>query len=145
MRGVGGVPNDPGKAAAARLRKMAGPEMVRQVGAALKAGAGIIEVEAAISITNGATSGKGHVVSAPGQPPNADTHDLDRSITSALVEPLKAEVVASSRHAKPLEYGTSKMAARPFFKPAAEKHRQEVRDLIGRALNKIVKGGSVVP
>jgi hypothetical protein len=44
----------------ARVKRIAGPEMVRQVGAALFAAGSIIETEAARLITEGAVSGKGH-------------------------------------------------------------------------------------
>lgn len=132
------------KAHTARLRRIAGPEMVRQVGAALFAAGSIIEVEAAGLITAGAVSGKSHVASAPGQPPNADTHQLDRSIETVQVEPLKVEVSANAPHAVPLEFGTSKMAERPFMRPAVARKRKEAIDLIGAAVKKVVSGGKVV-
>lgn len=132
------------KAHVARVRRIAGPEMVRQIGAALYAGGSIIEVEAARSITEGAVSGKGHVPSRPGDAPSADTHLLDRSIETVQVEPLKVEVSANAPHAVPLELGTSRMAARPFMGPATQRKRKEVTDLIQRAVSKVVAGRSVV-
>lgn len=130
---------------AARVNRLAGPEMVRQVGAALFAAGSLIETSAARSITEGAVSGKGHVPSKPGQPPSADTHLLDRSIETHLVEPLKAEVSANAPYAVGLEFGTAKVAARPFMAPAAARERKAVVDLIQRAVKKIVSGGKVVP
>jgi hypothetical protein len=128
----------------ARVKRIAGPEMVRQVGAALFAAGSIIETEAARLITEGAVSGKGHTPSTPGNPPNADTHLLDRSIETALVEPLRAQVSANAPYSVPLEFGTSKMAARPYMGPATANKRKEAVDLIRAAVSKVVAGGSVV-
>jgi hypothetical protein len=131
--------------AAARLKGMAGPDMARQLGAALYAAGDIIAVEEARLITEGAVSGKGHVASRPGEPPNANTHQLDRSIETVQVQPLRVEVQTSAPHAVPLEFGTSRMAARPFAAPATANKRQAALDLINRAVSKIAAGGKVVP
>lgn len=133
------------KAHAARLKRARGPEMVRQVGAALFAGGQIIEVEWARSITEGSISGKNHVPSLPGEPPNSDTHFLDRSIQTVQAAPLRTEVFNDAPYAVPLEVGTSKMAARPAAAPATARKRKEVTQLVRGAVNKVVHGGSVVP
>lgn len=130
---------------AAHLKRISGSEMVRQVGAVLYAAGDLVAVEEARLITEGAVSGKGHVASAPGQPPNADTHDLDRSIETVQVEPLRVEVQTNSRHAVPLQFGTSKMAARPFADVALRRKRKEVMDMITAGVAKVVRGGKVVP
>jgi len=130
---------------AAHLKRISGPEMVRQVGAVLYAAGDIVAVEAARSITEGAVSGKGHVPSEPGQPPNADTHLLDRSIETVQTGPLKVAVSANAPYAIPLEFGTSKMAARPFMAPALQRKRKEVTDLITAGVSKVLAGGKVVP
>jgi HK97 gp10 family phage protein len=132
------------KAHSARLGRIAGPEMVRQVGAALYAAGSLIETEAAQLITAGAVSGKNHVASAPGDAPNADTHQLDRSIETVQVEPLKVEVSANAPHAVLLEFGTSRMAERPFMRPATARKRKEAVDLIAGAVKKVIAGGKVV-
>lgn len=113
-----------------KLRSASGPDLERRVGQALFAAGNQIEVEAALSITRGAVSGANHVPSRPGEPPNADTHQLDRSIETVQITPLKVEVSANAPHAVPLEFGTSKMAARPFMRPAAEKVRPKVLELV---------------
>lgn len=130
---------------AAHLKRISGPEMARQVGAVLYAAGDLIAVEAARSITEGAVSGKGHVPSAPGSPPNADTHLLDRSIETIQVEPLKVNVSANAPYAVPLEFGTSRMAARPFMAPALQRKRAEVVNLITAGVAKVARGGKVVP
>lgn len=127
----------------AHLRHIAGPEMVRQVGAALFVGGQRVQVEAQVSITRGAVSGKGHVPSAPGEPPNADTHFLANNIETVQVAALKVEVSSNAPYSAALERGTSKMQARPFMKPALNKKQAEVQDLIKRAVAKVARGGKV--
>lgn len=133
-----------GKAFSARLGRIQGPEMVRQVGAALFAAGQEIEVEAALSITRGAVSGRAHVASAPGEPPNADTHVLDRNIETVQVAPLKVEVSSNAPYAAALEFGTSKMEERPYMRPAAARKRKEAIALVRAAVKKVVGGGRVV-
>lgn len=128
-----------GKQHAARLRRLTGPDAVRQIGAALFAGGSQIETDAAISITNGSVSGKNHVPSAPGQPPNADTHVLDRSIETNQIEPLRVQVSANAPYAAALEFGTSKMAERPYMRPAAAKNRKAVTQLVRDAVARVVR------
>jgi hypothetical protein len=128
-----------------RLRRMRSPEMVRQVGAALYAGGNLIEVEASLSITNGAVSGKQHVPSSPGEPPNADTHVLDRSIETNQVAPLRVEVSANAPYAAAQEFGNSRLPERPYMRPATAKKRGEVVQMVRRAVDKVTRGGSVVP
>lgn len=128
------------KAHSARLRRLSGPDMTRRVGAALYAGGNMIETEAALSITNGAVSGKNHVPSLPGQPPNADTHVLDRNIETTLEAPLVVHVSSNAPYAAALEYGTSKMAERPYMRPAVAKKRKEVVALVRRAVSEVARG-----
>lgn len=127
----------------ARLKRIRGAAMRAEVGKAVYAAADYLSTEAALSITNGAVSGANHVASAPGEPPNADTHDLDRSIHTERESQLKALSVADSDHAAPLELGTSKMAARPFMQPAAEKTRKQAQRLVQAAVKIVANGGSL--
>lgn len=131
------------KAFSARLKRLSGPEATRQIGAALFAGGNILETEAAISITNGAVSGKGHVASAPGEPPNNDTGVLAGNIETVQVSPLRVEVSSNAPYSAALEFGTSKMAERPFMRPAAAKARPEIEALIKQAVTKIAGSGKV--
>jgi HK97 gp10 family phage protein len=114
----------------ARFDRLSIPRIGAALGKALYATADAVAVDAAISITTGAVSGKGHVPSSPGSPPNADTHMLDRSIEAALVSPLVATATANAPYAAALEYGTSKMAERPYMRPAALKNRDTLRENI---------------
>ncbi|MBO9710570.1 MAG: hypothetical protein J7521_20405 [Caulobacter sp.] len=134
------------KAHAARLKRIQGEEMVREVGKALYVAGNMIEVEAEISITTGSVSGKGHVPSKPGQPPNRDTGMLDGNIETVLVEPLKVEISSNAPYSAALEFGTSKMAARPFMRPAAQKKKAEAVELVRRAVKKVVdQAGRGIP
>lgn len=113
--------------------------VVREVGKALFAGAETIAVEAQLSITRGSVSGRNHVPSRPGEAPNNDTGVLANNIEAALVEPLKAEVSSNAPYSVPLEYGTSKMAARPFMRPARDAKRREVVQLVKAAVNRALR------
>ncbi|TZG25582.1 HK97-gp10 family putative phage morphogenesis protein [Sphingomonas montanisoli] len=122
-----------------RLNSITGPEAVRLMGQALYVAGDLIATDAAISITAGAVSGKGHVASRPGEAPNADTHRLDRSIETVLVGPLHVQVSANAPYAAALEFGTSKVAERPFMRPSVAKNRDEVRQMVGDAVSAVVR------
>lgn len=126
----------------ARLRRLVGAEGVAEVGKALFVAGNRIQTTAQRSITEGSVSGRGHVPSSPGQPPNADTHGLDRQIETEQVGPLKVRVTSNALYSGFLEFGTSRMAARPFMKPAAEKERAAVTTLVRDAVNRVVKSTS---
>jgi HK97 gp10 family phage protein len=124
-----------------RLAGAAGAATVQKVGQALFAGGEIIRAEAAHLITEGAVSGKYHVPSLPGEPPNEDTGVLRANIETTQVEPLRIEVTSNAPYAVALEFGTSKMAARPYMGPAARAKKKEVVALVRRAINEAIKKG----
>lgn len=97
-----------------------------------------LAADAALSITAGSVSGAGHVPSAPGEPPNEDTGMLSRSIHVRQIDDLKAQVVADAPYAAALEFGTSKMAERPYMRPAALRvapvMRKKITEIIKRKL-----------
>ncbi len=127
------------KAHIRRLQVLSGPDMVDEVDRALFAGGEAIQVEAQLSITRGAVSGAGHVPSKPGEPPNADTHTLANNIETTHKAPLVVEVASNAPYSAPLEFGSSRMAARPFMAPARDKMRPEVVALVTKAVNRAVK------
>jgi len=133
---------------AARLRGLTTPEAKRQIGAALKRGGDLLAVEAQISITTGAVSGKGHTPSAAGTPPNNDTGVLADSIAALQFVERKGDivvrVVADAPYAAAQEFGNSKLPERPYMRPAAAKMRDQIKREVGAALNHIAQGGSVV-
>lgn len=113
---------------------------VREVGSALFAGGEVIRAEAAHLITEGAVSGKNHVPSLPGEPPNEDTGTLRTHIETTQVGPLKVEVSSNAPYAAALEFGTAKMSERPYMRPATRSKRQEVIGLVRSAVNRATKG-----
>lgn len=117
-----------------RLRGLISAAAERRVGAALFAGGHLIQTEAQLSITRGAVSGKGHVPSAPGEPPNQDSGVLANNIETAQTGPLKVEVSSNAPYAAVQEFGSSKQAERPYMRPAAAAKRKEVARLVAKAL-----------
>lgn len=127
------------KSHVARLRALAGAESIALVERALFAGGEMIQTEAQLSITRGAVSGKGHVPSLPGQPPNQDTGVLAGNIETTRAGKLRVRVASKAGYSAPLEFGTSKMAARPFMRPARDKMKPQVRALVTKAVQQAVK------
>ncbi len=99
--------------------------------------------EAAISITTGAVSGANHVPSAPGEPPNNDTGVLANQIFAERTGPLKAQSVSFAEYAVALEFGTSRVAERPYMAPAAKKIRRDAQKLADAAMARVIKGGKL--
>lgn len=126
---------------AKRLKNMA--KSSKQIVAALYAAGQEIEIDAEHSITAGSISGKGHVPSRPGQPPNRDTGDLDKNIETTVEaqNPPTVHVTSHMPYSAALEYGTSKMAARPFMRPATEKNRKKVGQKVANAVRIAVRKG----
>lgn len=126
--------------AQARLAKLSGREKVDIVGRALFAAGETIKAEASRLITTGAVSGKSHVPSAPGEAPNEDTGHLRSQIEVTQVAPLRVQVASNARYAASLEFGTSKMAARPYMGPAARAKKRDVVAKVNAAIDHVVKG-----
>lgn len=117
-----------------RIRSLSGQQKIELVGQALFAGGEMIKGEAARLITTGAISGKGHIPSKPGEPPNEDTGTLRRNITVTQIGPLHVRVASNAPYSIFLEFGTSKMVARPFMQPAARAKKPEVIALVRKAV-----------
>jgi len=122
-----------------KLQRIQGQGAARFVGQALFVAGETIAVEAQISITQGAVSGKGHVASLPGEAPNADTHRLADNIEVVQPAPLRVEVSSNAPYSAALEFGTSRMAERPFMRPAVAKKRKEVVALIEKAIQHAIR------
>jgi HK97 gp10 family phage protein len=93
------------------------------------------------SILSGGKSGRiykhrsvEHRASAPGEAPASDTGRLVNSISVALDSALSAVMKVATAYAMLLEFGTSKMAARPAATPALEKSRQWIIDRLQQAV-----------
>lgn len=126
-----------------RRMKGMGPRALKEATKLVYALADMHATEAALLITAGAVGGAGHVASLPGEAPNADTGTLDRSIHVENAGPLKARSVADAPYAAALEFGTSRIAERPFMRPAAKKVRKDGEKLAKAAKLHIVGGGTL--
>lgn len=122
-----------------RLSKMSSVSTASQVDKALYVAGTLIEVEAETSITAGSVSGPGHIPSLPYEPPNADTRLLDTSIHTVAVGKGRVNVESTAPYAAALEFGTSKMAARPYMNPAAKAKGPEASKLVAEALRRARK------
>lgn len=63
-------------------------------------------------------TGQPHVASAPGEAPAVDTGFLTNSINWQIPDPLRAQVTIAAEYAPYLEFGTVRMARRPYVEPA---------------------------
>ena len=125
----------------ARLKRMTSPEAKAAIYKGLFAAGNLIEVEAEIMITEGSVSGKNHVPSKPGEPPNADTRLLDGSIeTTGDKSVPRVTVTSNAPYGAALELGTAKMIERPYMRPATARKRGEAIDLVRRANNAVIRG-----
>ena len=100
----------------------------------------VIREDAKASIRSGAVSGPSHVPSAPGEPPNADTHQLDMSLDTIINQSgVSVSVVSRAPYSAFLEYGTSRIEARPFLRPALLRNRNRV--VLGQtvAVNRVIR------
>ena len=74
-----------------------------------------------------------HTASAAGQPPNTDTGYLANNIYVVIDgDRMGADIESRADYSEALEFGTSKMQARPFMQPALEEERPKVRSLFAR-------------
>ena len=87
----------------------------------------LVRADAQQSIVSGSISGPGHVPSRPGDPPNADTHNLDLGI-DVRINPsgLSVSVIATAPYSAALELGTSRILPRPFLRPAMQRNRNRL-------------------
>ena len=75
--------------------------------------------EARILVDTDGIPSPNHIVSAPGNPPNSDSGALSASIQPVdLPEPGHAAISVGEEYGLYLELGTSRMAERPFMRPA---------------------------
>ena len=82
------------------------------------------------------TAGRG-VPSAPGEPPRKQTGYGRASVNRVVDETrLRGRVGTSTRYMAWLERGTTRIAPRPWLRPAAARTRRAVEDLAARMLRK---------
>ena len=89
-----------------------------------------------------------HHPSLPGNPPAPDTGNLRNSIRYEIHAESRSPygVVGTTQNDPPygqyLEYGTSKVAPRPWLRPVMEKNNEWIRQSIAKAVGRGLKGGS---
>lgn len=110
----------------------------------------VAKIEIAQGIKTGRVykrGGKPHIASAAGEAPASDTGRLVNSInTGAKSDGMVVEVTAGKGvvdYAVHLEYGTEKMAARPFMKPSLEKSRKFIHDRMEKAVQKVIDKNAI--
>lgn len=96
----------------------------------IDAGANLVRNTAVKSIqqhqSQGATYGS-HTASTAGNPPNSDTGFLASNIfIDKDTDGKGASVESRADYSNALEFGTRKMAARPFMQPALEENRRKI-------------------
>jgi HK97 gp10 family phage protein len=89
--------------------------------------------------------GKTHIASKPGEAPNIDTGILLKSIIADISPNIFTGIMGvrnreALKYALYLEFGTSKMAARPFLKPSFNKHKKEAKEKILNAIKQALRG-----
>lgn len=107
-------------------------------------GADMIRARAHRLISQGSVSGKNHVPSAPGEAPNRDTGNLQAHIEATNPKNLVAQVTSSADYAAALEFGTSKMAARPYMKPARDIEKPKIERLFKKGVTELVRWSATV-
>ena len=113
----------------------------------VKGGGQLIRGEAIKSIQTGSKSGvmyqmynprREHRASAPGEAPASDTGNLVSKIIVKQISQDITSVESNANYSAYLEYGTSKMEARPFMLPAFEKSKKPIINAVfKRVKNKI--------
>jgi HK97 gp10 family phage protein len=127
-----------------RLKKLSGDAVVRIASAVVLNGAEAIKAEAHNSITRNSAAGQSggkhqHVRSRPGEPPNNEFGTLVSHIEASQPKPLVAEVRSEAPYAAHLEFGTSRMQARPYMRPARDAKLPEIKSKLTEKLEKLVK------
>ena len=126
------------KRAMQQLNKL-GKEMELPFIEIIKGGAQLIRGEAIRSIHNDPKTGRvyemynprrTHTASAPGESPASDTGNLVRNIKVKQKSKNVIAVESTADYSAFLEYGTSKMQARPFLFPAFEKSKPKITKVV---------------
>tara|TARA_Y100000593_G_scaffold94776_1_gene195927 strand:- start:1778 stop:2221 length:444 start_codon:yes stop_codon:yes gene_type:complete len=78
--------------------------------------------------------------SKAGDPPASDSGFLANQISLKIsANKFEADIISNADYSEALEFGTLKMAARPFMQPAAEQARSKFRNNITKAIKSGLK------
>lgn len=119
-------------------------DAVSEVSQSLFAGGERIKATASRKITEGSAGGSSggkhqHIPSRPGEPPNEFTGHLRSQLAVTQEGPLHVRISSNAKYSAPLEFGSSKMAARPFLGPSAREEKKAVTDLVSRAVDRAIR------
>ena len=119
-----------------------GEQMAREIDVVCENTALDIQARAQMAIMNPPKGGRiyrrgnvAHQASAPGEAPATDTGALVNSAYTKKVADADYETGFTAEYAAALEFGTAKIAPRPYLRPAVE----AVRDAFIRAIKRIVE------
>jgi HK97 gp10 family phage protein len=120
-----------------------------RLGRAVMAGGFVLETAVKVSMSATSHSGKmygSHRASAPGETPAVDTGVLVNSINTQLVSSSDTEAIAEVGtgvlYSEFLEFGTSRMEARPFMRPAFDNNEAKIKDTIRRFAKQQIEGAT---
>ena len=86
------------------------------------------------------TPNRTHQASAPGEPPATDTGALASSISAIFDNPKQARVGTPLTYGAHLEFGTTRMDARPWLWPSLQAVLPDHERRINQIFNRAVKG-----
>lgn len=130
------------------------PELIKalsgdQLGRAVVAGGFVLET--AIKISMSATSHTGrkygkHTASAPGETPavwfGVLVNSINTELTSSSATEAWAQTGTGVEYAEPLEFGTSRMQARPFMRPGYDNNVTKIEDTIRNFAKQSIEGAT---
>ncbi len=126
-------------------------QVIKELQTGLYASGLKVEKAAKESILNGNKTGRTytrrtvtHQASAPGEAPASDTGRLANSITTYInkISGLEALIIAGRgavKYAAMLEFGTRKIAPRPFMFPAFESSKAWIKERLAKSVNDGIK------
>lgn len=127
------------------LDSMAGDRL----GKAVMAGGFVLETAVKISMSAASHSGRvydKHQASAPGETPAVDTGVLVNSINTQLessnATEAWAQVGTGVEYAEWLEFGTSRMAARPYMRHAFDNNADRIKEVIRKFAKQNIEGAT---
>ncbi len=111
-------------------------DSVKKAKRAVFRSANIVQGYAQDNINRGAKTGnprpQGGTASAAGEFPATDTGFLVSNISTNVITDRGAvigQVISAAPYSKHLEYGTTKMGARPFMQPSLRANRKKIQDI----------------
>ena len=81
---------------------------------------------------------KFHQASAPGEAPANDLGFLAANINAQMTEELTASLISSAPYSIHLEYGSRRMSARPFLRPAGEAVKEQAKEILNAYIKEAI-------